>query len=900
MNKRIISVFLALVMCICTVQAAIGAEGAEPIETTGSVTYSRNVQAALDLGLLTLNGKDENELIQRRDIAEIVVKARGFGSFGPLDTVFNDVAKSEEKSGYIAEAYKLKILNGYFDGSFRPYLAITYDEVIKTLVCTAGYEPYAEVRGGYPVGYHLIARDMGILIKSYTGTDKVTIKDFCDMLICTLEADMLDYRGITDGDASFESVSGRNILTEYLDMEIVEGRITANHLTGVTAASSLEKGYVELNGKQYFTKLTDLENSLGKYVVCYVTTEGKKEILAFRNMYDDAKELTVDINDADFNGGKLSYYADGREIKVNYLTSGDLIYNGVAKAAWSDSDFDFQNGYVRLLDTDNNGTYDLIFAYSFKNLIVKNYVSEDFELYFNTADAAYKNVSLDEIDGVKYQLTDKDGKTVDPSSISGWSIISAAKSLDGRVWVMRYSNDTVEGTISDMGQDEVTIDGTSYMVDKTMDTTVKEGMLEIGKAGIFYFDYSGKLAAVNYDTLPIRNYAYLTGLAETTGLGKNVRIKLFTADGTFKEFTLAEKIKLNGTAVKDTDVLLNTNLISRGNVVGQMVTYEANADGVLRELDYAVDGSLLPDNERETQFNLTETCEANDIKYRTGNLQTIASKYFLTENTVIFAIPDDINAEEDFYVLTRDTLGSETVYPLVKLYDVDRNHKVSLMQIKYTEDLFEKDYISVGVVMGMTNVVDADGDNAYSLKLRYGGSDLTITVKDNFEMTADSAGASIVDYNKETPGFIKRTEGTTHYIDVNKLQIGDVVQYKRDNKGMATGLHLIYRRGSETNKEIIKTTAGISSATKYNGYGISSYLLGDVSKLLDNAILVDVPSSDGLETYQRALPLFKSTDVLRWNEERGIMETLTFGQIKETDKVFVSCRYANVFLILVQ
>lgn len=57
---------------------------------------------------------------------------------------------------------------------FNPEDNITYQDALKVLVCVLGYEPFAEMNGGYPAGYVNAAKRYKILDKNFKGEDYIT------------------------------------------------------------------------------------------------------------------------------------------------------------------------------------------------------------------------------------------------------------------------------------------------------------------------------------------------------------------------------------------------------------------------------------------------------------------------------------------------------------------------------------------------------------------------------------------------------------------------------------------------------------------------------------------------------------------------------------------------------
>lgn len=76
--------------------------------------------------------------------------------------VFTDVPSSHWAVGYTAKAADLGIINGYGNGKFGPSDPVTYEQMVKMLVCAWGYNEFAVELGGYPSGYMTVANKLKV------------------------------------------------------------------------------------------------------------------------------------------------------------------------------------------------------------------------------------------------------------------------------------------------------------------------------------------------------------------------------------------------------------------------------------------------------------------------------------------------------------------------------------------------------------------------------------------------------------------------------------------------------------------------------------------------------------------------------------------------------------------
>ncbi len=93
--------------------------------------------------------------VTRAEIAAILVRVL---NYEPINTVyFSDVPLNHWAVGYVGAAYDNGIIDGMGDGTFVPDYPVTYEQAVKMVVSSFGYEPDAMKKGGYPMGYLSVA-----------------------------------------------------------------------------------------------------------------------------------------------------------------------------------------------------------------------------------------------------------------------------------------------------------------------------------------------------------------------------------------------------------------------------------------------------------------------------------------------------------------------------------------------------------------------------------------------------------------------------------------------------------------------------------------------------------------------------------------------------------------------
>ncbi len=136
-------------------------------DVSAEASYAAAVEKLAGEGIITgdENGKfNPDNTITRAEVAAMICRMMGgeesAKSFS--ESPFTDVPAKHWAAGYIKWSVDFGIINGYGDGKFGPEDSVTYEQVVKMLVCSRGWEEEAENAGGYPNGYLEVAEQIGI------------------------------------------------------------------------------------------------------------------------------------------------------------------------------------------------------------------------------------------------------------------------------------------------------------------------------------------------------------------------------------------------------------------------------------------------------------------------------------------------------------------------------------------------------------------------------------------------------------------------------------------------------------------------------------------------------------------------------------------------------------------
>ena len=206
MKKNLKKVISAVVAFALTASSAAFAAAPSFTDVADTASYADSVKTLTALGVIS--GYEDgtfkpDDKITRAEVSTMIVAAinRTADAKGQMgNTKFADMNNEAKKwaSGYVNVAVSEDIIAGFEDGTFRPDEQVTYVQVVKMLVCAAGYGQYASYLGGWPNGYLSVASDKGITVGVSAGQDEaVTRAQVAQLIYNTLDVPMVASSGFS-------------------------------------------------------------------------------------------------------------------------------------------------------------------------------------------------------------------------------------------------------------------------------------------------------------------------------------------------------------------------------------------------------------------------------------------------------------------------------------------------------------------------------------------------------------------------------------------------------------------------------------------------------------------------------------------------------------------------------
>ena len=758
---------LALVVAFSMMLSVVAFAGYKDVPADAEYAGALDLLSALEI----IKGDDlgnfnPDATITRAEMAAIVCRAKGLesaanGAKGA--TVFTDVAADHWASGYINLANQNNIINGYGDGKFGPEDTVTYEQVIKMLVCALGFEPMAAAKGGWATGYLVVANTYKI---TEGAAADATRKNVATLVYNALSTPMMDQTTF-GADAEYEILNGKNgeyktLLTD-MDIYIATGtvqsfdkadasvvlRLTQSSDDGEfiyskVAADADEK--TKAKNDVEFTVTADPSDYLYQSVEAYVKKTSRKdyEVVALvgsvmgETLTILSDDVVKDAKGVALVDGEFEYYIDAANSSKTKTVkfSGSIELNKAEYKSGFDALVADDDVEITLIENTSDRTFDMIVATKYESARV-GYVDVDRDKI--EIDSAMITLDFEDEDKTII-LVDEAGKELTLADFAEDDVVAyiyAGKSLKAAdyIKVIKLADAAVTGVVDETftsnDAEYVVINGEEYRVDCDED-------LAVGSEGTFYIGITGKVVDFDGDLVG-QNYAYVLEAAKSTSSfsAEQWQIKLLTKEDGIVTYDVTKEMNdkfdayLNGTGdfAENKDVFCNedkdgkdsylfedADVADKANPV-RLITYKTNARGEIRAFDYAKQKKA--DGKRVGVDFVDTAVEYNE---RTQKISTAT----LEDEITIFVV--DGKDVDDAYVTDLSYLIDESEYKGY-VFTNDDSENDAMIVIDGVSKFAEE--VGVAIVTKKSTTTDENDDAVTKISYVQDSVEGTVTFNDD-------------------------------------------------------------------------------------------------------------------------------------------------------------------------
>lgn len=715
--KRLITVVIALAMILTSV-------GIPAFAANFSDITNENVSTAVDK--LVANGiitgyedgtfKPDNQ-ITRAEFAAIVTRMKGVANNLGSDAVtgFTDLDNDGSRAWarpYVKAAVDLKIINGFEDGTFRAAEPVTYEQAVKMLVCAIGYEVVANSElnkikisnpnATWSAGYITAAVKHGITKNAYT--TQVT-EPANRGVVAVLTSNSLEVPELKENeDGSYEKNEGQNAEQSLVE---VKGVVTGTYYTGLDSDNvslapnelniTTETEEVKYQLSQSLSESIDLEDYIGKYVVAYYD---KFDRVITSISQRNNKSLV--INEADVirpaSAVTLNYYSESGSRQSVSISDYTFLYNGKYVAADNaliqNLDANFKNGQIELVDS---GGYKTAKITSYEVFVVNGFTKATGKLTFKYGKTYDNNDGNGPQNYYQFSGTtdskpviyvNKTKKSYDSLSLSAYNVINYMESPvsagGNKIKKMYVTTGAKKGKVTAQIESarKKELDYTQYYL-----TNDYANYLGSDKAPFnlgdnynsYYLDYTGQIAAVNYN--PSQASSYKLGYIIDAD---SRQIKLVKEDGKIEDVNIKSKVRFDGKSgvsaseVKGLLVSSATSLNNNYNAIftsspvsgiSQPVKYSLSSEGEVDGIDTIAPG------EGGSGDAFSYDAPLSGVTKPGSNNVTINAATYQFDKAKILYVPENRANTSEYSVLTAsDAFNSTDRY--IEIFGSDAGSKI--------------------------------------------------------------------------------------------------------------------------------------------------------------------------------------------------------------------------------
>lgn len=727
---------------------------------------------------LLLSGADKNEF------------------FGYYEPIFVDVPQTHKYAGAITMAYSLHIISG--DSVFHPDEEVTANEMTKMLVSVLGYNAYAQVNGGYPAGYVMIAGRQGLLRGVNASGDAVlTFRDMTVMFNNALHADYMEQ--VSAGNKiDFQTKKGATLLSKVFHIYHGVGQITSNAVTSTNAKVGVGDGRIEVGG--YVCDVTDdalyarLTQYLGYEGTYYIKEENGDKTLVFF-LPDRSEVTTIFSEDFDsYESGALRYYTGNGNLKTLRISADSaLIYNGKAVTeSFDQSLFECDWGEIRIIK--NSGTSDVISISAYENYVVSAIDRENYVVYDNTVAGRKLDFKEDGALSNHAHFRSKTGEILSFDKIAESAVLSAAVSPEHDCFDVIVVTETVSGKLQQMQTENangvarvksVTIDANEYKLADNMYQTDRLAQLQLGVRYTFGLDAGGRIAYYTSNRSITGGYVFLIDAKQSeTGLSHEILFRILDGNGKVVTLDAAKNITIDGIRYKcETEgnkILesLSVDGTAQGAICSQVVEIIVSDDSKITDIDTA----RITDAE-DKQDSLQSICDITTALRYKSTPKSFESYFGITSSTKVFFYPRNTQnsktkgADKDYSVGGMSYFKNDNTYTLQAFArEPDSPSAVALaLEGSPNQTISSQEYIMV--IDGVGTALTKDGEVKTMMSGFYQGEAVQLYIEDDTVLLVDADTGKTSD------------SGTEHMVMIGE---GDSIRFGQNTEGNVNEIELIY------------------------------------------------------------------------------------------------------------
>ncbi len=521
------------------------------------------------------NGADVDRKITKEEFLYLVCGMMNQSAAAKKATkaYFSDVAANSRYAGYVQYAVEQGLIDGNEDrlGAQDAVSGAFGARLMMTLL------GYGKAGSNQDESWWLQKATQIGLFKGLQSTfGELSLSDAIMLCYNTLLTDVFQVEGLEKNQPEYSESNGVTLLNYRFDVYSGEDYLNGVYGAELSETKTLSKNEALIGNTVVNSYDSNLARYNGMKIRAYLyAPEANDKTLIYAFNRKKNTELTISAHDLVSVDGKKLNYTDQSKIKNAKLTTDlKVVYNGSYLFGYTTENLIPEIGYVRLVDRDADGSYDIAFVMEYKPIKVQGLDIDKKLVYDEYEDTAYDFGDTEFITTGLYQHFALESLQKD-------QFILMAVSQDGKRVDILADGTEIEGSVDRLQDEYISIDGTEYYRVVSLDSYYKRKGLQgitVGMTGTFTVDAFGNIIGTSSVASSSRHFGYLIHAWQDDNEGR-YHIKLYADTGKIEEYEFAEQITYNGSKTKNPDAVLSLS--------PQLVRFKISSEGVLNVLETA-------------------------------------------------------------------------------------------------------------------------------------------------------------------------------------------------------------------------------------------------------------------------------------------------------------------------
>lgn len=708
-------------------------------------------------------------------------------------TSFLDVSSDYWNSKDIVILNENNIMSG-FQGSFEPDRLITANEAVTAIVNLLGYGEYANVSGGYPLGYNKVASDLGLLKNVSTGTRNISCDEAVTLICNALDTNVAGME-ISGEDVKRVLGGGVTLLNKYFGLYKDKGIVDGSYKTKLTTGKGTAKGIISIDGLEYYDA-ADASDMLGYEIEFYYSEKNGERTLEHFAESEKNNLLELKGDDIESFEKNVYYYRQGqKEYKAKLSKNSDVLYNGQAISSGF-TDYIPKNGYVTLIDNNDDEVYEVVIIYDFKSVYAENIVWDGSDCIIYDKYRPTEKIVLEENGDYNIEIFDSNLNKTDWEKVKSGVVISIAQGEKNVKMIVSELN--VSGKVTSAGEEDgkkkISLDGEAYYIA----SDYLGIMPSVSDNVTLYLDYNSAVVMAQVGSSETIKTGYLIKAYKNDD-DKN-ELKIFTENGRMERMVCNAKLSVNGEKTDENKLidLLKVNAVSGD--FEQLIRYQADSDGNIKKLFLPKSVSEAKNNFKTDGFVSIYQDSSTARPYKSGPM-IFDGKLSVGKNTKVFVVPVDRADEKEFYYTDASYFVNDTYY--------------NMLAYRFSSQSADAD-----VVVAFSGLQGTIATRATSMLV----DGIELVVGENDELKYEITGM----YNGTMTTFLTESDSVE---GADKIEPGDIVRFSFSSESYINAIEHVF---DESKHEMVEG----ANPTSSNYVQGRRFLYGAAYKKIDNTIWV--------------------------------------------------------------